>query len=232
MHIRGLILGGLLLLGITTGSADVYATSYTSDSDYGNSYYQYSRPYDTYDTHYRPYSYSYDRNRDAHIEDLINQLNDLIDQLERIRDDRRHYDYYDDADDYYGDYDDYDDYNSHPDVNTDEADDISDEDAELRGSVDMRDFNDGLVFFVYGEDEEKIQDIERDYDTYADIDEDGDDLQKVRVDTSLDNEEDYTHTIRDLNDNTDYFFSICVAYEDENNDDTIRCGNVEHFETD
>lgn len=205
------------------GGVSVHAASYTSDSDYGNSYYQYSHLYDRHNTYRPPYSYSYDRNRDARIEALIEQLNDLLDELERMR--NNHDDYYYNDHYYYG-------RDSYPDVNTDNADNIGRERAELQGSVDMRDFDNGLVFFVYGEDEEKIQDVERDYETYADIEEDGGDLQKVRVATGLDDMEDYTYTIRNLNRNTEYFFSMCVAFKDENNDKTIRCGDVERFETD
>ncbi len=119
-----------------------------------------------------------------------------------------------------------------PTVTTDNADDITDTSASLSGSVDMNDFDNGKVFFVYGEDEDLVGDVERDFDTYADIDEEGDDLQKVLSDSNLDGEEDYTYGIYGLDENTEYFFSLCVEYEDEDGDDKIKCGDVEDFETD
>lgn len=119
-----------------------------------------------------------------------------------------------------------------PDVKTDRARNITDYSAELSGEVDMNDFNNGIVFFVYGEDEDQVEDISDDYDEYRDIDEDGDDLQKIRVDTDLDSDEEYERTIGGLDDDTEYFFSICVEFEDEDDDETIICGDVEDFETD
>src|SRR5690606_27858096 len=48
-----------------------------------------------------------------------------------------------------------DDYNDgEPDVSTEDAKDVHDDRAELNGEVDMNDFEDGTVFFVYGLDED------------------------------------------------------------------------------
>lgn len=119
-----------------------------------------------------------------------------------------------------------------PEADTDPATGIGDDDAYLRGSVDMNDYDDGRVFFVYGQDESQIEDVEDDYDTYNDVDEDGDDLQKVSVDSSLDGDEDYSKHVYNLDDNEDYYFQICVEWEDDDNDDVLTCGGVRHFETD
>lgn len=119
-----------------------------------------------------------------------------------------------------------------PEVETERARDIEEDEAELRGFVDMNDFDDGEVFFVYGEDEDQIEDVDRDYDSYRDVDEDGDDLQKVRVDSSFDDDDDFEETVFGLDDDTDYYFQICVGYEDEDDDDVIECGGVEEFTTD
>lgn len=119
-----------------------------------------------------------------------------------------------------------------PDVETGDAYNIDEDSAEFDGEVDMNDFNNGLVFFAYGEDEDQIEDIEDDYDEYDDIDEDGDDLQLIRVDSDLDGSADYEARVRGLDDDTEYFFTICVEYEDEDDDETIICGDVEDFETD
>ena len=119
-----------------------------------------------------------------------------------------------------------------PEANTDTARNVDEDSAELRGDVDMNDFNNGEVFFVYGEDEDQVEDIEDDYDEYGDIDEGGDDLQKIKVDSSLDNYRTYWQLVVNLDDNTDYYYQICVEYEDDDNDQVITCGGVEHFETD
>ena len=119
-----------------------------------------------------------------------------------------------------------------PDVQTEDAEDIDDDRAELNGEVDMNDFRNGVVFFVYGEDEDQIEDVEDDFDSYSDVDEDGDDLQKVRVDSDLDGDESYSRDVTGLDDDTEYFFQICVEYEDEDDDETLECGGVEEFETD
>ena len=118
-----------------------------------------------------------------------------------------------------------------PDATTNSAQDVRDDEAELRGEVDMNDFNNGYVFFVYGEDEDQIDDVDRENE-YRDIDEDGDDLQKVAVDSDLDGSRSYYRTVTGLDDNTDHYFRICVEYEDEDDDPVLECGSVRHFETD
>ncbi len=119
-----------------------------------------------------------------------------------------------------------------PEIDLDSAYNITDDSVTLRGSVDMNDFDNGDVFFVYGQDEDQVADIEDDYDTYGDIDEDGDDLQKVRVDSDADGNASYKANIGGLDDDTDYYFNLCVAYEDEDGDDVILCDNYDDFTTD
>jgi hypothetical protein len=117
-----------------------------------------------------------------------------------------------------------------PIVDTERADSVSRNHAELSGSVDMNDFDNGRVFFVFGEDEQQIDSIEHDYDTYADIDEDGDNLQKESVDSSLDTQNDYRLNVYSLRGNTDYFYALCVEYRDGSA--VITCGATESFTTD
>ena len=153
----------------------------------------------------------------------------------------RQYDYSRDRDRYYR-YDDkvrvvsrprgHRDSDDEPDVETESARDIDDDSAELRGEVDMNDFNNGLVFFVYGEDEDQVEEIKDEYDEYRDIDEDGDDLQKFIVDRDLDDDENYRRVVSGLDEDTDYYFQICVEYEDDDDDEVIICGGVEEFKTD
>lgn len=118
-----------------------------------------------------------------------------------------------------------------PDVTTDEADDVETTRATLTGEVDMNDANDGYVFFVYGEDEDAIDDAS-DESEYRDIDTDGDDIRKVVVDSSFDDDDTVEKTISGLNDDTDYYFRLCVEFEDEDDDVTLECGDVEEFTTD
>lgn len=124
-----------------------------------------------------------------------------------------------------------DDNDEEPDVETDDANDITDDSVELGGEVDMNDFEDGKVFFVYGQDEDQVEDVESEFETYDEIDEDGTDLQKVLADSSLDNSSSYTLDIDGLDDDTEYFYNICVEYEDEDDDEVLACGSVESFET-
>jgi hypothetical protein len=119
-----------------------------------------------------------------------------------------------------------------PEVETDSAKDVSHDEAELRGSVDMMDFEDGEVFFVFGQDEDQVEEVEDDYESYGDIDEDDEDLMKVRVDSSLDGDEDYEEVVNGLEEDTEYYFQICVGYEDEDDDEVIVCGGVDDFTTD
>lgn len=118
-----------------------------------------------------------------------------------------------------------------PEVTTDEADDVDETSAELTGEVEMNDFEDGYVFFVYGEDEDMVEDATNE-DEFDDIDEDGDDLQLLVVDSSLDDDDDFSELVTGLDDDTDYYFVLCVEYEDEDDDQALECGDVEEFTTD
>jgi len=119
-----------------------------------------------------------------------------------------------------------------PELDVDDADEVTDDSAELNGSVDMNDFRNGIVFFIYGEDKDLIEDVEDDFDEYVDVDEEGDDLQKVRVDTDLDGDDDYSYDAKNLSEDEKIYFSICVEYEDEDDDEVLKCSSVESFETD
>lgn len=119
-----------------------------------------------------------------------------------------------------------------PDVETERARNIDDDSAELRGEVDMNDFRNGLVFFVYGTDEDDIEDVPYDYDTYSDIRERSDRIRKERVDRDLDTRASYDMYVWGLDRNTDYYYQICVEYDDEDGDEVLLCGGVEDFKTD
>lgn len=116
-------------------------------------------------------------------------------------------------------------------VTTYSAQDIRDDEAELRGMVEMNDFDDGIVFFVYGEDEDLIDDVEDDYDRYSEVEEEGDDLQKVLIDTSLDFDRTYYETVVDLDDDTRIYYNLCVEFDDEDGDERLVCGTPRSFTT-
>ncbi|MFT7328425.1 MAG: hypothetical protein ACI870_000620 [Crocinitomicaceae bacterium] len=118
-----------------------------------------------------------------------------------------------------------------PRAETQRARNIKEYSAELRGDVDMNDFNNGIVFFVWGEDEDDVEDVE-DENRYQDIDENGEDLQKNDLRTNFDKNANFELDVYGLDNDTDIYFSMCVQYEDEDDDDTIECGNVRNFETD
>ena len=128
-----------------------------------------------------------------------------------------------------GDDDDDGDDDEKPEVETGDAKRVDDDSAELHGKVDMNDFEDGLVFMVYGEDEDAVEDVE-DEDSYRDIDEDGDDLQKVQLFSSIDGSRSFWVSIFGLDEDTEYFYRACVEYEDD--DQTLECGSIESFTTD
>ncbi len=119
-----------------------------------------------------------------------------------------------------------------PSVTTNTAQSIDNDSALLRGEIDMNDYENGVAFFVFGEDENQINDVESDFDTYSDVDEDGDDLRKVLVDSDIDDTETYTTTVSSLDENSDIYFALCVEYDDEDTDETLICGSVRTFVTD
>jgi len=122
----------------------------------------------------------------------------------------------------------------HPDANTQSPQDVGEDSAELRGSIDMNDFDNGIVFFVYGQDEDRIADVDNHYDTYNDVvdDEDNDQFEAEFVDGNFDGDDDFTEEVNNLEENERYYYQICVEYDDENNDPRLECGGVEDFETD
>jgi hypothetical protein len=118
-----------------------------------------------------------------------------------------------------------------PKVTTGRVSDIGLYSATIEGSVDMNDFRDATVFFVYGEDREEIRDITKDYSRYNRIKERGDDLQKVRVDYDLDRFDEYTLEIDDLDLDTRHYYAIGIEYEDEDDDETLKLGTIRTFTT-
>lgn len=119
-----------------------------------------------------------------------------------------------------------------PTLKTNPALSITSRSATLSGRVDMQDYRNGEVFFVYGEDENLVDEIDEIYDRYTDIDESFDDLQKVLVATDFDTEDTFQRRVSDLDEDTRHYYKICVGYEDDDNEPVIKCGSTSSFSTD
>lgn len=117
-----------------------------------------------------------------------------------------------------------------PDATTQGADNISRNSVELHGRVDMNDFENGTVFFVYGKNQSKVEDVENE-DRYGSIYEYQQDLQKVQVYSNLDGSRTFWDDEYGLDANSRYYYRICVGYQDNNDDDTLSCGDIETFYT-
>ena len=120
-------------------------------------------------------------------------------------------------------------HDTEPEVTARNASGISDDSVLLHGTVDMNDYRNGLVFFVYGEDEDFVSEVESSFETYDDVNEHGVDLQKVLVDSDLDNSLTYQLRVTNLTADTKQYFTLCVEYE--NGDSNLLCGAVRSFTT-
>lgn len=109
---------------------------------------------------------------------------------------------------------------------------VSGNTVKLSGSVNMLDFSDGLVFFVYGTDFDSINEV-HEKDSFSRIRQSSDALQRVSVDNDHDGKNDFTRSFSDLKQNTSYYYRLCVEYEneDENGRDKpfLSCGAVKVF---
>lgn len=123
-----------------------------------------------------------------------------------------------------------DDSGDEPNATTRTADAVGKYSATLNGAVDMNDFNNGTVFFVYGTSKSDVADADS-FDSYTDIDESGDDLRKEKVDGSLDGTSSYWLYVSDLDRGTRYYYAIGVSYEDDSGDSHTRLGSVRDFIT-
>ncbi len=118
-----------------------------------------------------------------------------------------------------------------PEAETRSVSDLNFDSATLRGKVDMNDYHNGLVFFVYGKSFYRVDDVAL-LDRYTAIDEDGQNLQKVVVDNDLDDAQSYEEEVDGLLSDTKYYYRICVDYKENNGDHALECGGVRHFTTD
>jgi hypothetical protein len=84
----------------------------------------------------------------------------------------------------------------------------------LSGSVVMNDFNDGHAFFAYGTNESYVNSVAG-AGGFNRIYQYGDALQTLSLDTNVDNDENFSKSIRDLKPSTIYYYRLCSEYEDE-----------------
>lgn len=109
-----------------------------------------------------------------------------------------------------------DDNNDDLEVDTLDAENIEEEEAELVGEIDNNDDNQDLEVYFY---------ISEDEDDEDDLIEDGD---KEMADDNFDDDDgEFSEVVDNLDPDTKYYFIAC--YEDEDGDE--ECGNVESFYT-
>ncbi|MBP6925506.1 MAG: hypothetical protein KBC22_00400 [Candidatus Pacebacteria bacterium] len=114
-----------------------------------------------------------------------------------------------------------------PDVQTDSATGVDEESATLNGEYDMNDFDDGDVFFVWSDDQDDLDDVE-DEDNINDVE----DFAEVEIfDNNVDDADDADVEIDNLDEDTTYYFRLCVLYENADGDDEITCGSTRNFTT-
>ena len=120
-----------------------------------------------------------------------------------------------------------------PQADTLSEDNVDEDSAELNGRIRMNSFDNGEVFFVYGQDEDRIRDTENDYNSYNSVknNQRNDDFEVVLVDSDNDDSNwvDYTETVRSLDEDERYYYQICVEYSNGGN--TLECGGIEQFST-
>jgi len=87
--------------------------------------------------------------------------------------------------------------------------------VSLSGVVDMRDFRNGQVFFVYGTDQSRLSRLGGEGEL-SNIYQSGDRLQVSIQDNDLDDSDSYTENITGLVVDTTYYARLCVEYENQN----------------
>lgn len=122
-------------------------------------------------------------------------------------------------------------YYSAPSASTQRAEDIQGTSATLKGSYRINSAENITAFYVYGESQRLVASIPEDYDEYRDVEEAGDNLQKVKLGSSVSTTVSPELVVEELDEDTLYYFRLCVAYDDDTATE-IRCGNTLNFTTD
>ena len=119
-----------------------------------------------------------------------------------------------------------------PEARTGDVTGIDTDSARLHGEVRMNDIDDGIVFFVYGESESRVDRADS-YASYDAIPESGRRLQKVVVDDDNDTNDwqSYSERVTGLRAGEDYYYRICVDYYYQHAH-SVTCGETRSFGTD
>lgn len=110
---------------------------------------------------------------------------------------------------------------------------VTNNSVQLHGEFDVYSYTPASVFFVYGQDDDLVEDVADDYDTYFDVNEDGQDLRKMHY-LGFGQTGDFgitTGTIGGLESDEEYFYTACIEFTNSNNNQELVCGDVEEFET-
>ncbi len=99
-----------------------------------------------------------------------------------------------------------------PTVRTGWVQDVGPYSAALTGDVDMNDYSDGVVYFVYGESEADVNAVTTDYTRASSIKAHGDALQSMVADYDLSGKKSYFIRVANLDLNTRYFYAIGLEY--------------------
>ena len=117
-------------------------------------------------------------------------------------------------------------------VDTVSARNIEYNSAKVRGLVDMHSYENGVAFVVYGYDRNKVLAIGRNYNTFANIPESTNDKARVVVfSKNAKGFKEYETKISKLIPDSDYYFQTCVSYKNLSEENIVRCGEVETFQT-
>jgi len=121
-----------------------------------------------------------------------------------------------------------------PEADTQTESDVTTTSATLKGRIKMNNVNNGIVFYVYGQDQSSIDSADTDYHSYdeANNNGNGDDFQVVLVNNN--NDEDgwitFSKNVTNLDTNEMYYYQICVEHAASGSDELV-CGGIESFKT-
>jgi hypothetical protein len=117
-----------------------------------------------------------------------------------------------------------------PAVDTESVEKIDRSSATISGFVTLNDYDEGKVFFMYGTDRKRVDEIE-DFDTYAEVSVLGSSLNKVLIKEEFIGRDTVYYNLSGLKVATQYFYRACLEYDDERKGDSLICGEVESFVT-
>lgn len=118
-----------------------------------------------------------------------------------------------------------------PSIKTGKFDNVDNHEAEINGSVNMYNYEHGIVFFAYGESRSRVDSVDTDYDEYTAVKEDGKNLKKASVDNDLSSHVSYGLDLTGLTKDTKIYYSVCVQFTDEDGNKDIGCGETLSFVT-